>query len=98
MVNEMKQDIELSEYVKIKNRLHEYVKQRTLDSEKEDKDWRGWASIRELAKRYHLSQKIILEMVEDCDDLDLIVGFRTYSGYGEFDNQGDYLVEWYGEE
>lgn len=80
---------ELDTLVRRTDRLAEYVKTQM------DKAWLDWPTVRELAMRYRCKQDDIIDMVDDHENLDLIVGMRTGSGYGEFDTKGDYRVEWY---
>ena len=74
---------------RISNRLANYVKTQM------DKHWLDWPTIRELAVRYRIKQNTVIDIVESHENLDLIVGMKTYNGYGEFENKGDYRVEWY---
>jgi len=85
-------DKEISQYMKIRNRLAKYVQEQCAEAD----GWMEWPSVRDLAKRYRLGQDIIIGMIEEIDEIDLIVGFRNDSGYGSFDIKGDYRAEWYG--
>lgn len=80
---------EFDAYIRRAGRLSKYVESQM------DKPWLEWPTVRELASRYHCTQDEIVGIVEDCKHLDLIVGMVTYSGHGDFDNQGDYRVEWF---
>lgn len=63
-----------------------------------DQPWMDWPTVRDLARRYRVTQDDIMDMVETDGDLDMAVGMRTYNGVGSFDRPGDYRVEYIGEE
>lgn len=79
-----------NKFMSITDRLVEHVKSQM------DKPWMDWPTVRELAKRYRCRQDVIIDMVDQHESLDLIVGMRAGNGHGEFECKGDYRVEWYG--
>ena len=54
--------------------------------------------VRMLSKLMRVRQSEIIELAEDSEVLDVIVGIRSGNGIGEFENIGDYQIEYYGEE
>lgn len=80
--------------------LHAYVgttqKVEAAAKETRAEPWHKWPTIRDLAKRFGLSQQTTLEIVEDSDRLDLCVGVGVNGGAARFERVGDYRVEWIG--
>lgn len=85
---------DIQDYIKFKKKLEQYVMEQTINHYKE---YSELPTIRDLSRRYILSQKTILQMVEDSDCLDFNIGIRVGSGIGEFRRIGDYTVEWAGD-
>ena len=52
-------------------------------------------TFRSLARRYKISQSLVLQIVEDCE-MNYNVGIRVGNGIGLYDNQGSYTVEYLG--
>lgn len=83
------QSLSTNDYVKVQEKLIEKAKS------KADLPHTEWLSVSDAAKQLKLTQDDIIGLVEDAEHLDLIVGFRTYSGIGEHEKQGDYKIEYY---
>lgn len=82
-------NLELSEYLDKKNKLLELAKScYNLPHE-------SWLSVRDAAKNLKLIQDDIIDLVDEVENLDLIVGIRTPVGIGTHDNKGDYRIEYY---
>lgn len=62
------------------------------------KNWTQWPKIKDLSKKFRCRQQEVIDFAEDIDDMDLIVGFRTEIGHGEFDSIGECRLEFYGDE
>lgn len=52
-------------------------------------------TIREIGQRYNLSQADVRELVDDCEELALITGFRVGNGVADIKG-GDQMVEFVG--
>lgn len=85
---------ELKDYLRTQEKLENYVKDIGLSH------WTNFPTVRYFARRYKLKQNDIIDMVESSEVLDLVVGFQIGGGegYGSFDREGDYRVEYIGEE
>lgn len=86
--------MDIKEYMKIRDRLEEYIKETQVEGVYSNM----LPTIRDLARRYKVRQDDIIDMVEDCETLDLIVGHQIPgTGYSTFDTNGDFKVEYVGE-
>lgn len=83
------QSLSTDDYVKVREKLVEKAKS------KADLSHNEWLSVRDAAKQLKLTQDDIIDLAEDAEHLDLIVGFRTYSGIVVHKKQGDYKIEYY---
>ena len=81
------------QYAAISGRLTAYV----AGQMEPPRHWLEWPKVRDLARRYRIRQADVLAMIEDSEELDLLVAFRSGGGVGELDDKGDYRVEYYGE-
>ena len=52
-------------------------------------------TIRELAIKLNISQKIVFELAIDQPGLDILVAAKSYAGIGEYESMGDYQIEFY---
>lgn len=57
-----------------------------------------YPTVRQAAKRFKCRQQDVLDCIDGCvpegfEYFDIAVGMRTGSGVGDFDNEGDYLIE-----
>lgn len=82
-------DSYIKEYDSVAPKLIEHTKNNM------DVPWMEWPTVRDMAKKFKCTQTMIIDIVESSDNLDLIVGMKTYDGFGEFDRKGDYRIEWY---
>lgn len=82
-------DIPLEKYVALVFRITKYV------AEQNRKFPDSLPTIRFLARKYHLSHRDMLTLVEDADMLDYNIGIQI-SGYGSttYGRVGDYTVEY----
>lgn len=82
-------EMELRKYENLKRRLVEFVK-----SVPEP------IPVRHLARRYRITHDELLMLVEDCDyELCVNVGVMVQGvGYATFEHEGDYTVEYLGED
>jgi len=55
-------------------------------------------TVRYIARKFRLKQSDVIDMAEDSLILNYNVGIRTHSGIGEYDNIGDYTLEYIGNE
>ena len=86
----------IHKYLRLCRLVQAYVRGNTNSNET---DALGLVTVRALAQEFKVSQKVIRDIVEDSENkLDLIVGIRCGNGIGEFERQGDYRVEWIGED
>ena len=88
--------IELQMMVIDELRTYRVVNRATLYVKQQNKQFQ-LPTVRQLAKRYRMSQGKILTLIEDADDLDYNVAIATGSAMVDYDNIGDYTVEFCGD-
>jgi hypothetical protein len=84
--------MEIERYRNICRRMEAHVREQTLDPEAE------LPTVRQLARRYRITQALVEQIAEDVDLLGINCGVQIQGvGYGVFDNLGDYTLEWCGD-
>lgn len=83
----------IKEYETLVNAVEQYCKRFQEKCESEGKGTQ-YRTIREVSSRFKLMVADIEHIIEDSDNLDCLVGFRTHSGFGEFEFKGEFQVEY----
>lgn len=57
-------------------------------------------TVRELARRFRVTQSQVVDAIEADDDLELVVGCQAGAGgaHGAFATEGDYTLSWIGDD
>jgi HKD family nuclease len=84
--------------VKQRDRFAQHVREDISKNLADEGYHSPFPSVTSLAEKYNLDVDQVIEFVEDSDELDFIVAFRTENGIYDIPRESDYLVEFFGDE
>ena len=82
----------LRTYISYQCKIENLVHHNSLDPDS------SLLTVRYVARKFRLKQSDVIDMAEDSLILNYNVGIRTHSGIGEYNNIGDYTLEYIGNE